>query len=112
MRQEEEKRHVLEAVDVDERLEALDNSIAGRDTIRYEETLPGLPNIDGDTDMLKAIRCQLATIDTPVVHREGVDETQTKGSAIPYADLEYMRPDDLLNIYLRSEEHTSELQSR
>lgn len=71
-----------------------------RDTIRHEEPLPVLPEIDGDMDMLKAIRCQLSTIGAPVVHREGVDEPQNEAHAIPYADLEYMRPDDLLDIYL------------
>jgi RNA polymerase primary sigma factor len=89
---------VLESVGQDEWVEAVENLVAGRSYVTYDELLSFLPEAEEHVDLLEALLDELSNMGISVLDREQVDEPEKLTHKT--ANLENVQPDDLLSVYL------------
>jgi RNA polymerase primary sigma factor len=97
---EEETREWIVALDDrDEWTEVLAD-LHGRETITRDELLALVPEIEDDDDLLGALVEELDNMGVVVVEASEAEETDQEVSTPEAPNMEYLRPDDLLDVYL------------
>jgi RNA polymerase primary sigma factor len=84
----------------EESAELLENLVGGRNELTYDELLSLLPEAAGNSELLEALMDDLAGMGVSVVNDEETDESDAISSESETANLDDIRPDDLLSVYL------------
>jgi RNA polymerase primary sigma factor len=88
------------ASDQEELAEALENLIDGRNKITYSELLALLPEIEDYTELVEALLYDLKARGVSIVDDEETGKLKEEKPMSMAADLQAIRPDDLLSVYL------------
>jgi RNA polymerase primary sigma factor len=83
----------------EELTELIDGVLGGRTEISYDELLSLLPEIEDNPELLAAVVDDLANLGIAIADEE-LDETEMAKPIQTFADLDNIRPDDLLSVYL------------
>jgi RNA polymerase primary sigma factor len=78
----------------------LENLVDGRDEITHNELLTILPEAEDNDELLEALVFDLAAMGVSVVDEQEEDASRDTEPVSQTADLEAIRPDDLLSVYL------------
>ncbi len=86
--------------DQEELTEILESLVDGRNEITYDELLSLLPEIGDNAELVEVLAYDLASMGVTVVYDEETDEPEAVNTGAKTADLDDIRPDDLLSVYL------------
>jgi RNA polymerase primary sigma factor len=97
---EEETREWIVALDDRDEWTGVLADLHGRETITRDELLALVPEIEDDDDLLGALVEELDNMGVVVVEASEAEETDQEVSTPEAPNMEYLRPDDLLDVYL------------
>jgi RNA polymerase primary sigma factor len=100
MGQEEREEWVLASLNRQEWVGFVENLVEERDHITFDEILSIAPDIEDHLDLLEALLDELSEMGITVVESEQADEAQNEELTPQTADLDHIRPEDLLSVYL------------
>lgn len=90
--------------DEEQLAELVENLLDGRTEITYDELLSLLPEVEDNPELLETLIVDLSNIGVSVVEeeeQEGQEDIEVTAKPVSIsADLENIRPDDLLSVYL------------
>jgi RNA polymerase primary sigma factor len=98
--EKKESKWALASPQGDDWTEFVENLVEGRDYVTFDKLVSLVPDIEDHLDLLEALLDELAEMGIKVIESEDVDEVQTTKPAHQFADLDNIRPEDLLSVYL------------
>lgn len=93
----EEREWIL---DQDEIVELLENLVGEQNEITLRELLSLIPEAEDDPQILEGLVYDLAALGISVVEDNDAEESEAKAATVNTVNLENIRPDDLLSVYL------------